>query len=338
MADFRLKSSQFRSERERSWVELESLIDRLENRGARALSSDELMRLPLLYRSAASSLSVARSVSLDANLLTYLESLVGRAYIAVYARPRSPWEAVRDFVLRRFPAAVRRSAAYLLLATLLLGGGMFTGWALVMQDIDRYYSLMPEAMAQGRTPASTPEELREVLYGGDEDDELESLQVFAAYLFTHNAKIGILSFALGFVAGAPTAFLMFYNGLILGSMGALYQHKGLALDFWAWVLPHGVTELGAVLLCGMAGFVLGMAVVFPGRDTRLRHLARRGREMGVVVLGCVGMFFIAALIEGFFRQLVESVPLRAAMTLLTLAFWTFYFLGVGRYGRRIVDG
>jgi hypothetical protein len=42
-----LKSSEFRKGREASWRDLEALVDRVERRGARALSLDELQRLPI---------------------------------------------------------------------------------------------------------------------------------------------------------------------------------------------------------------------------------------------------------------------------------------------------
>jgi uncharacterized membrane protein SpoIIM required for sporulation len=96
------------------------------------------------------------------------------------------------------------------------------------------------------------------------------------------------------------------------------------------VLPHGVTELGAVILCGGAGFVLAQSLVFPGRHTRLRNLARRGREAGVLVLGACCMLFVAALIEGFFRQLVMHDGARYLVTIATAAAWTAYFTLVGR--------
>ncbi|MCA9513651.1 MAG: hypothetical protein KC635_01795, partial [Myxococcales bacterium] len=63
MAQFTLKSFEFRREREAQWRELEQLVDRVEGRGLGALSAEELHRLPSLYRAALSSLSVARAIS-----------------------------------------------------------------------------------------------------------------------------------------------------------------------------------------------------------------------------------------------------------------------------------
>jgi uncharacterized membrane protein SpoIIM required for sporulation len=147
----------------------------------------------------------------------------------------------------------------------------------------------------------------------------DGLTVFASYLFTNNAKIGILCFSLGFAAGLPTALLLLYNGLALGAMTALYHSRGLGGEFLAWVAGHGVTELGAVALCGGAGLALGGAILFPGRRRRLDSLAHCGRNAAPLVIGAVLMLLLAALLEGYFRNRVHSVELRWAVAAATLA-------------------
>lgn len=328
--EFTLKSAQFRREREDAWRELEGLLERVETKGAADLTPAELHRLPVLYRSAASSLAVATAISLDKNLLDYLTALVGRAYICVYGSKRRAGEAVAEFFRLRFPWAVRRYFAFVALSIALLALGTFTGYRMTMADPERYHSFVDDSLAGGRTPASSTEELRDVLYSG----EGQELSVFASYLFTHNSKVGLLCFALGFAAGVPVIYLLFVNGLMLGAMVALYDSRGLGAEFWAWVLPHGVTELTAICLCGAAGMALGSALVFPGRHTRLRNLALRGREVALLGIGAVVMLLLAGLIEGFFRQIVQDVTVRWGLAAVTLVFWTWYFVAVGRSHER----
>ncbi len=327
MSDFTLKSAQFRKEREQSWRELEKLLAQVEKDGLESLSAAELNRLPVLYRSAASSLSVATAISLDRNLLDYLTALVSRAYICVYAAKRRVGDAIAEFFAFRFPWVVRRYFTFLTASFALVALGVLTGYRMTLDDPERYYGFVGEAMAQGRNPASSTQELREVLYHSGES---ETLSVFASFLFTHNSKVGMLCFALGFAAGVPVVYLLFSTGLMLGAMAALYASRGLGAEFWAWVLPHGVTEIGALCLCGAAGMVLGAAIVFPGRHTRLRNLALRGREVALLAVGAVAMFLMAGLIEGFFRQLVQDVAVRWSLAAATLVFWVWYFLAVGR--------
>ncbi len=326
-----LKSAAFRAEREASWRELERLLDQADRRGVRALSARDLSRLPALYRGALSSLSVARAISLDRNALDYLESLSARAYLAVYGTRRTLREAVADFVGRRFPAAVRAHAPHVALAALCLFLGIATGFALTLADPERFYGLVGPDLAQGRGPTSTTEALRAVLYA--RKGVAEMLTTFAMFLFGHNARIGILAFAVGFAGGVPSALLVFSNGLVLGALAALYHGRGLSRELWAWLLPHGVTELLGVVLCGAAGLAIAQALIFPGREERLASLSRRGREAAVVALGAVGLFLVAALVEGIFRQLVHSVPVRYAVAGGFALLWAAYLGAAGR-GRR----
>jgi uncharacterized membrane protein SpoIIM required for sporulation len=333
MPDLQLKSSQFRRERERTWTELEDFVGRVEKGGVESLTPSELARLPALYRGAVSSLSVALAISLDRNVLEYLTALVGRAYVCVYGTKRPAGEAIADFLRCRFPRTVRRFALFFAAAALALGLGVLTGYQLTRADPERFYSFVDEDLAQGRTPAASTEELRRVLY--DRGDMASLLMVFATFLFTHNSKVGMLCFALGFAAGVPVLFLLFTNGLMLGAMAALYESRDLGFEFWGWVLPHGVTELTALCLCGAGGLVLGGALVFPGPHTRLRNLALRGREASLLAVGAVVLLLMAGLLEGFFRQLVQDLAVRWTVAGATLVLWTWYFLFVGReYGRR----
>jgi len=324
----RLKSFEFRREREGTWRELEWLVAKVEKRGVRALGADQLARLPVLYRATLSSLSVARAISLDRNVLDYLESLCARAYFCVYGTKRHLREVLADFFGRRFPTAFRRFALHIGVAALIMGVGTLTAYVLTARSPEWFYAFVPEGVAEGRNPAAPTDDLRDVLY--DRAGAVERLTTFASFLFTHNARVGILCFALGFVAGLPVYLLLFYNGLILGAFGALYSSRDLGFEFWGWVLPHGVTELGAVVICGGAGLVLAQSLVFPGRHTRLRNLARRGREAGVLVLGAVAMLFVAALLEGFFRQRVMHDGVRYVVALGTASAWFAYFALAGR--------
>src|SRR5215813_9812472 len=114
-----LKSTQFRREREPSWRELEALLEKLRKGSPRALTPQELTRLPTLYRGALSSLSVARSISLDQGLLAYLESLANRAYFQIYGPRAGLGTVALAFIRRGFPAAVQKLGGPMVLGILL---------------------------------------------------------------------------------------------------------------------------------------------------------------------------------------------------------------------------
>jgi uncharacterized membrane protein SpoIIM required for sporulation len=102
------------------------------------------------------------------------------------------------------------------------------------------------------------------------------------------------------------------------------------VDIWGWLLPHGVTELSAVILCGAAGFQLAHGLVFPGARPRLDSLRERGRDAATIVVCAVLMLFVAGLIEGIFRQVVTDLTVRYAVVAATAAWWIYYFGFVGR--------
>ena len=106
-----LRSGRFRNERQADWKRLEELLDRVERRGAGALSDDELLEMPKLYRAALSSLSVARAISLDQALVQYLESLSARAYFFVYGARTRLFTRLAQVFAADWPQAAQRLLA-----------------------------------------------------------------------------------------------------------------------------------------------------------------------------------------------------------------------------------
>jgi uncharacterized membrane protein SpoIIM required for sporulation len=327
-----LKSSEFRKGREASWRDLELLVDRVERRGARALSLDELQRLPILYRAALSSLSVARTIALDRNLLLYLENLALRAFLCVYGPRVDAREGIGTFFARDLPAAVRAARWHVLIAALCVLVGVAAGFLLAVQDESWVSTLVPSGIAGGRGPSSTRADLYDKEIFAPWPGFAASFGVFANVLFSHNTAVGLLAFGLGLAAGLPSVMLMAYQGLTLGAFLALHYNRDLTVDFLGWISIHGVTELTAIVLFAAAGLVIAEKLLFPGRYSRIESLALHGRSAGNIAVGAVLMLFVAALLEGGCRQLVQSTPGRFAVGLATAVLWVAYFRYAGRTG------
>lgn len=319
-------TSRFRAEREADWIAFDTLLGRLETRGAKALSSDELLQLPILYRATLSSLSIARATMLDKALLDHLEGLAMRGYFLIYGVRETRLSRLRRFFLYDWPAAVRAVWKETLIIALIITLGALTSWSLVAHNPEWYYNFVPEEMAGGRDPRATVEFLRSTLgHGKAGGEDQGALHVFATFLFTHNSRVSIMSFALGFAFGVPTMMLEFYQGIGLGAMLAVFSAKGLGVDFGGWLFIHGTTELFAAALSGAAGLRIGSAVVFPGARSRLQAAAEAGRTAGKVMVGVILMLLAAGLLEGFGRQLITDTVMRYAIGSLMLAFWLAYF-------------
>lgn len=323
----RVNAGRFRAEHGAEWERLDALCQRLERRGVRALSEDELLALPQLYRSALSSLAAAREFSLDLALLTGLEQLCARAYFQIYGVPRSAREHAVDFLARAWPAAVRTLWRELALCLFLTGLGALVGYWLVMSDPSWFYALIPQGMSEGRDPSASVETLRQTIHGPAHQS---ALSLFATVLFTHNAQVALMAFALGFAFAVPSLLLIAYQGLMMGAMIAVFAAHGLGPDFAAWLTIHGTTELLAVNIAGAAGLSIGLAAAFPGRDSRAEAMASAGRQAAVAMGGVVCMLLVAGLLEGVGRQLIQDGLARVAIGLVMLGGWTVYFVRGGR--------
>ncbi|CCE02597.1 stage II sporulation protein M [Bradyrhizobium sp. STM 3809] len=328
-----LRSAEFRNSREPAWRTLDELISRVEGKGITQLSAEELQSLPLLYRAAASSLSVARSIALDRNLILYLENLVLRAFFVVYGPRVGIMEALGQFLRTGFPQAVRGAAWHLALAAATIAAGVVVGIVLVESNEIWFSALVPDGLAGGRGPASTAADLRDKEIFAPWPGFIASFVVTANALFRHNATIGIMIFGLGIAGGVPTLLLLGYQGLVIGAFLALHYERGLLLDFIGWISIHGVTEIGSLVVCGAGGLVVAEKILFPGRYARLANLARHGTAAAALAGGAVLMLFVAGIIEGGLRQLVGNTPVRLAVGILTGAFWMAYFLS-NRESRR----
>jgi len=322
MTEITLKSHRFRAEREESWRRLEAMLATIEAHGMKGLGDDEIIELPNLYRSTLSSLSVARATSLDQNVIAYLQALSTRAYYALYGSQVSLFKRMSLFFARDWPAAAKALSKETLVAGFITLLGAFVAFMLVRSNPEWYFTFISEGFAGVRNPASSTEALRETLYSNTGEEGLSS---FATMLFSHNSRVAIFAFALGFAFGIPTAVLLLYNGCILGAFVALFVSRGLGYEVGGWLIIHGATEIFAIILAGAAGLHIGKSFAFPGEHSRLDSASQAGQRAGTLMAGVVIMLFIAGLLEGFGRQLINVDWLRYLIGITTFILWCTYF-------------
>lgn len=316
-----VNATRFRRAHEADWERLEWIVTRMEKRSIRSLGDEDLLALPGLYRTTLSSLSVARDTSLDRALITYLERLCTRAYFQIYGVQTPAWRQLTGFFARGWPEAVRSLWRETLFCVIMTFGAAALAYLLIRSDPSWFYSIIPEGLAGGRDPSASAETLRATLYSKEKD----WLGVFAAFLFTHNAQIAIFSFALGFAFAVPTVLLILYNGLMLGAFFAVFAAKGLGPNLTGWLMIHGTTEIFAICISGAAGIRIGLAIAFPGRESRMDSAVTAGRTAALAMAGTVIMLAVAGLLEGIGRQTVNDDAMRMLIGGAVLAGWLAYF-------------
>jgi uncharacterized membrane protein SpoIIM required for sporulation len=276
----------FLHQRRPDWRKLEQVLERVEGSGLAALDDDEAVEFGQLYRRAASDLNQAQTFPSGDATVQYLNDLVARCYLVIYARTKAdPWAVVRH-LFWGFPAMFRRYIGQVLLSTALVAAGAVFGFLVAYFDVPSRSFLLPEDM-----PTIQPDQPNMELQTSGE------FAGFSAFLLTHNITVTLVAFALGIVFGVGSAWLMFYNGIMLGALGAVFVEAGQGLAFATGVLPHGVLEIPAMILGGAAGFVLAQGVIQVKPWPRMEELARRGKEALLLVSGCFPLLIVAGILE-----------------------------------------
>ena len=286
-------SSRWVERRRPHWNRLEALVDK-GRRGVSTFAHEELRELALLYRQTAADLAVAREHRADAQLAAYLNGLLGRAHNLVYSAAPAEPRGILTFYTRTFPRIFRETAIYTAVATALFLIGGVAGAVLCALDpgFERF------------------------LLGGEMMDTIERRQMWthsilavkplaSSAILTNNLSVSFTAFAMGITAGVGTAWMMLFNGLMIGVVGAACARSGMSLSLWSFLVPHGALELPAIFIAGGAGLLLGRALVAPGLLTRRDALRSYGGTAVRLLLGVIPLLVIAGVIEGF----VSPVPM-----------------------------
>lgn len=279
-----------------SWERLEQILAQIESHGLSSLNSEDLLNLGHIYRQVVSALSTARSQGTDPAYIAYLNQLASRAYGHIYVATPRGWPSVRDFFAREFPRSFRRNLPFFAAALVIMLSGAIFAFGEVRRDPGKVDVIL------GPGASEMIDTIAERHTGRKEWLPSEVRPVISSFIAVNNTKVAVIAFALGILGGLLTFGILFYNGLMLGVIGAAVGMKSpsVALSFWAFVAPHGVIELTAIFIAGGAGLMLGWALLNPGDRTRRVALKLAGREAVKLLLGVMSMLTLAAVIEGFF--------------------------------------
>jgi uncharacterized membrane protein SpoIIM required for sporulation len=118
-------------------------------------------------------------------------------------------------------------------------------------------------------------------------------------IMTNNIGVCFAAFAGGITAGLGTIYLLFFNGLMLGTIATVCARYHLSLSLWSFVAAHGALELPSIMLAGAAGLRLAAGMLFPGMLRRRDALALAGLEAVQLVAGTIPLLVIAGTLEAF---------------------------------------
>jgi uncharacterized membrane protein SpoIIM required for sporulation len=274
--------------RKPQWNRLQELLNQCGSRGVVNLADAELREFGLLYRQVAADLSILRQDPTGAHYSRYLNQLLGRAHSIIYSGKKTSIRSIFSFFSTEWPALVWRRRAYLFVVAAVFAGCGVAGALLTLQN--------PDFAMQVLGPAMIDSIERHEMW----THSIVAIRPLASSeIATNNLSVSFLTFAMGITAGIGTLWLIAFNGLLMGVVGAACGNHGMSLSLWSFVVGHGSLEIPAILLAGAAGLRLGTGLLFPGHLSRRESLRLAGTEAVKIELGTIPLLIVAGFVEGF---------------------------------------
>lgn len=285
-----MRVDEFYQSRKGDWETLSHLLDQCQ-RDMSGLSESQVRDMAHLYRATTSDLALAQRDFPRNEVTVYLNQLVARAHAVVYRSEPLALKRLSHFATTGFPRLFRETWVFTLIAALLfILPAIASGVVTYLQPESARLLLPPEVQ-----PLITTVEHKELWV----NIPVEERPYTAVFIMRNNIQVAFLAFASGLTAGLLTLWVLFFNGLMIGTLTGLTAFHGIGFELWTFVIGHGVIELTIIFISGGSGLMLGWAILRPGLLRRRDALAEAARKAVYLLLGAVPWLVVAGTIEGF---------------------------------------
>jgi uncharacterized membrane protein SpoIIM required for sporulation len=218
---------------------------------------------------------------------------------------------------------VRRRFAYILLSFVVFAGSGVFGFFCLDAFPKTRAQFVPEGFESAFESWKT---------GTFDSRTLESGAAATAFYMSNNPRASITTGAISASTfGLGTAYMMYQNGAMLGVLVHELVPYGRVGYLFTAITPHGVPEISGLIVSGGAGFLMGHALIAPGRRRRGQALLEAGKDGITLLVVSIILMFIAAPIEGYFSfngQVADG--LKIFVSVVSAAAWGAFWYGFGR--------
>jgi uncharacterized membrane protein SpoIIM required for sporulation len=321
-----MRTDEFYQSRKDDWDALSKLLEQSQ-KDMRGLSESQVRDLARLYRAATSDLALAKRDFPRNEITAYLNQLVARAHAVVYRSEPLALNRMWRFATRDFPRLFRETWIFTFMAALFfIIPGVASGIGTYVQP--------------GLATLLLPPQMHRLI-SIVEDKELwidipvEERPYISAFIMRNNIQVSFLAFASGLTMGSMTVWVLFLNGLIIGTLTGLTAFHGIGFELWTFVIGHGVIELSVIFMAGGSGLMLGWSILRPGLLRRRDSLAQAARKAVYLLLGAVPWLVVAGTIEGFISPSETiAIPIKWMVGIMSGIFLYGYLLLAGRERRK----
>ncbi len=265
-------------------------------------------------------LGYAKTFYPQSKVTLYLNKLSSEIYLGIYKNKKesssriiSFWKTELPLVIRKYHREILYSFSIFVFFAILAAFSAANDENFVRGVLgDAYVEMTEQNIAKG-DPFG--------VFKGD-----SRLHMFLA-IAINNVRVSFLIFITGLFAGVGTIWLLFQNGVMLGSFQYYFFSKGLGWKSVLVIWIHGTLEISAFIIAGAAGIVLGKSILFPGTYKRLPSLKRGAKDGIKMMIGLIPVFITAAFLEGFVTRYAQMpIWLSLAILISSASFIIWYFI------------
>lgn len=307
-----MKEVVFLDRNSKKWKEFENLL------------ADELQTAPDviadLYIQLTDDLSYAQTFYPNSSTTAYLNQLSVGIHQRIYKNQKTKKGKFKQFWTTDLPLVLFQTRKQLLYSLLIFLISALLGIVSTRNDQsfvrtilgDNYVNMTISNIKKGDPMAVYKQEGQSEMFLG---------------ITINNIKVSFMAFVFGILTAFGSGFILFKNGIMLGSFTYFFAANGLFLESTRVIWIHGTLEISAIIISGAAGIVLGNSIIFPGtlpRKTSMQIGVGKGIK---IIVGIIPLFIVAGFLEGYVTRHTEmAMWLSWSIILSSLLFVIWYFI------------
>jgi uncharacterized membrane protein SpoIIM required for sporulation len=254
-------------------------------------------------------LAYAKTFFPKARTTGYLNNLAAGFHQSIYKNKKEHGNRIFKFWKYELPLLFRQYHRQLLYSFIFFMVFFFIGWISAAYDKNFVRLIMGDDyvnMTNANIAKGDP-------FGVYKDQN--SAEMFIG-IVSNNLYVTALNYLSGILVSLGTIFMLFQNGVMLGSFEYLFASVGLGVQSVLVIFIHGTLEISSLIIAGGAGLVFGNSILFPKTYKRLVSFKKGAIDGMKIMIGVLPIIVVAAIFESFVTRHTE-MPVWLSLFILT---------------------
>ena len=306
-----MREAAFVKQNKEKWIAFEKAI----NLGSKT-DPDELANG---YIQLTNDLAYAQTYYEESKTLLYLNALASQAHQKIYKNKKESSNRIVDFWKTEFPlffADHQRTLGVALIVFLLASA---IGSISAYHDANFVRLILGDAYVNETLNNIAKGDPAAIYKGGSEIGSFLGITI-------NNIRVAFLAFAFGVITSIGTIYILFSNGVMLGSFITFFYTQNVFFEANKQIWLQGTIEISVIIVAGCAGLIMGN--LFPKTYSRRVSFMRGAKDGLKVVVSTIPFFIVAGFIEGFITRYTDMPNWLAFLIIGTSLVLIVFYYGI----------